>query len=60
MKVHYVKKATGTLKGTCTVDIHHLKPGDLDIPILIKDTAGDTVVDATITVYISTRKAKDH
>ena len=60
MNVRYLKKATGTLRGTCTVDIHNLRPGDLDIPISVKDTAGDTVADATITVYISSRKARDH
>lgn len=59
MNVRYLKKATGTLRGTCTVDIHHLKPGDLDIPISIEDAAGDIVAAATITVYISSRKAKD-
>jgi acyl-coenzyme A thioesterase PaaI-like protein len=60
MRVRYLKKATGTLKGTCTVDVHNLKPGDMNIPISIKDAEGDTVVDATITVYISTRKTKDN
>jgi acyl-coenzyme A thioesterase PaaI-like protein len=56
MNVRYLKKATGTLIGNCSIDIQKLKPGDLNIPISIKDTAGDIVADATITVYISARK----
>jgi acyl-coenzyme A thioesterase PaaI-like protein len=56
MSVRYLKKGKGKLTGKSLVDRVSLKPGDVDIPIEIINTSGETVADAVITVYISERR----
>ena len=56
MTVQYLKKARGKLVGECTVDQSILLPGDVRVPLEIKDEAGDIVLAAVITFYISERK----
>ena len=55
MSVRYLKKGKGRLTGTSQVDGAAIKPGDVDIPVVITNTAGETVADVKITVYISLR-----
>jgi acyl-coenzyme A thioesterase PaaI-like protein len=55
MTVQYVKKARGNLVGECSVDLSVLVPGDVEIPLEIKDEVGDTVLKAVIVFYISDR-----
>ena len=58
MTVNYTKKAKGSLTGFCSFDPNILVPGDIKIPVEIKDESGDTVVKATILFYISERPTK--
>jgi len=55
MTVQYIKKATGKLIGTCSFDPNILVPGDIRIPLEVKDLSGDTVLKTTILFYISNR-----
>lgn len=56
MTVQYTKKAKGDLIGECSVDPDILFPGDVKVPLDIKDKMGDTVLKAVIVFYISERK----
>jgi acyl-coenzyme A thioesterase PaaI-like protein len=58
MTVNYTKKAKGKLIGLCSFDPNILVPGDIKMPIDIKDESGDTVLRATILFYISERPNK--
>jgi acyl-coenzyme A thioesterase PaaI-like protein len=58
MTVNYTKKARGKLIGLCSFDPNTLVPGDIKMPIDIKDESGDTVLKATILFYISERPNK--
>lgn len=58
MTVNYTKKAKGKLIGLCSFDPNTLVPGDIKMPIDIKDESGDTVLKATILFYISERPVK--
>jgi uncharacterized protein (TIGR00369 family) len=53
MKVQYIKKAQGDLVGECSVDPSVLVPGDVEVPLWIKDGSGDIVLDAVIIFYVS-------
>lgn len=57
MTVQYLKKAKGKLVGKCSIDQSVLVPGDVKVPMEIKDGAGDTVLNAVIVFYISERKS---
>jgi acyl-coenzyme A thioesterase PaaI-like protein len=57
MTVCYLKKAKGTLTALCSFEPSILTPGDVLIPLQIMDSSGESVLDATITFYISERKA---
>jgi acyl-coenzyme A thioesterase PaaI-like protein len=57
MTVQYVKKAKGNLVGQCSIDQTVLVPGDVKVPLEIKDGTGDTVLKAVIVFYISERKS---
>lgn len=57
MTVQYVKKARGNLVGKCSIDMSILVPGDVKVPLEIKDGTGDTVLNAVIVFYISERKS---
>ena len=56
MTVQYIKKAKGKLAGKCSIDASTLVPGDVKVPVEIKDMTGDTVLNAAIVFYISERK----
>jgi len=58
MTVNYTKKAKGKLIGLCSFDPNILVPGDIKMPIEIKDESGDMVLKATILFYISERPNK--
>lgn len=53
MRVEYLKKAKGTLTGVCDIDPQILKPGDIDMPVVVTDASGNVVFKAWITLYIS-------
>jgi len=55
MTVRYLKKANGTLTGICAFDPMMLTPGDVVVPLEIKDGEGDAVLAAEITFYLSRR-----
>lgn len=55
--VQYIKKAKGKLIGECSVDPSVLVLGDVRVPLVIKDGAGDIVLNAMIIFYISERKS---
>ena len=57
MAVQYIKKARGKLVCECSVDLSVLQPGDIRVPLEIKDEAGDTVLNAAIVFYVSERKS---
>ena len=58
MTVNYTKKAKGKLIGLCSFDPNILVPGDIEIPIEVKDESGDIVLKAVILFYISERPVK--
>jgi len=53
MSVEYLKKAKGTITGICEFDPDSLVPGDVQLPLELQDEAGDTVLRARISFYIS-------
>jgi acyl-coenzyme A thioesterase PaaI-like protein len=55
MTVHYMKKARGKLVSECSVDPSILAPGDVRVPLEIKDGTGDTVLNAEIVFVVSER-----
>lgn len=55
MSVEYVKKAKGTITGICEFNPDILVPGDVRLPLEIKDESGDTVLRAIILFLISER-----
>ena len=59
MTVQYIKKAKGNLMGECSIDPSTLVPGDIKVPLEIKDDSGETVLNAEIVFYISERKEKN-
>jgi len=56
MAVQYTKKARGKLVSECSIDPSLLVPGDVRVPLKIKDGTGDSVLDAVIVFYVSERK----
>ncbi len=56
MTVQYIKKARGKLVGECSVDTGVLVPGDVRVPLEVRDVTGDTVLKAVINFHISERK----
>ena len=59
MTVQFIKKAKGNLVGKCSVDPSVLVPGDVRVPVEIKDGTGDTVLNAVIVFYIGKRKSEN-
>lgn len=57
MTVQFIKQAKGNLVGKCSVDPSVLVPGEVKVPLEIKDGKGDTVLNAMIGFYISERKS---
>jgi acyl-coenzyme A thioesterase PaaI-like protein len=56
MTVEYLKKAKGVLAGECRFDPLAFAPGEMAVPVEIRDGAGDAVVRAAITLYITEKK----
>ena len=56
MTVQYRKKAKGKLTGICSFDPAILTPGEVAVPLEIKNAAGETVLSADIVFYLSPRK----
>jgi hypothetical protein len=57
MSVEYVKKARGTLTSECKLDPEILVPGDVQVPLEIRDESGDVVLKANILFRLSERPA---
>lgn len=57
MTVQYIKKARGKLVAECSVDPSIFAPGDVSVPLVIKDGTGDAVLNAVIVFYITERKS---
>ncbi len=55
MMVRYLKKARGRLSGRSWIDPGAFSPGDRSVPVEIRDTAGDVVVRADITLSVTRR-----
>lgn len=55
MQVQYVAKATGTVTAISTFDPAIVVAGDVIIPIVVNNEAGDTVFSADITFYLSAK-----
>jgi acyl-coenzyme A thioesterase PaaI-like protein len=53
MSVSYLKKGRGTLTAECEFDPVALEPGDVTLPLEIKDRENDIVFTAEVTFYIS-------
>lgn len=53
MTVQYVAKAKGTITAISAFDPSIVKEGDVVIPIIVSNTASETVFTADITFYIS-------
>jgi len=58
MTVSYIKKATGPQTCVCEIDYPIVETGEKIIPLVIIDSAGDTVFSAEITFYISHKSPK--
>lgn len=59
MTVRYLKNCATTLTADCQFpQIKTLSPGDHVVPVIVKDTSGQIVFEADITVYISERPKK--
>ena len=58
MFVRYVRKAVGTLTGTATIPPIVVGPAhDIVVPVSVTNEAGESVLEAEITMYVSPRKA---
>ena len=58
MTVRYLKKAIGTLTGTAAIPpITEGLAQELLVPVTIANTAGETVVEADITMWVTPKKA---
>jgi acyl-coenzyme A thioesterase PaaI-like protein len=55
MTVQYLKKAKGKLTAHSELKEKFISPGDVSVPIEIKDNAGDVVTRAEIMMYVSPR-----
>lgn len=57
MDVAYVKKAKGTLTAVAEIPDNFFElpkyPGDVSMPVVVKDAQGDTVVTAKVHLYIT-------
>jgi len=63
MDVNYLKKSSGTLTCTSTVDPKTIftlpaYPGDVSIPVEVRNANGDLVTSATVRLWISENKPK--
>ncbi len=58
MTVSYLKKGKGRLESTCEFDSSIIREGDVVLPVILRDSAGQEVITAHITMYISSKKHK--
>ena len=58
MTVQYLKKAKGKLTGICSFDPKILVPGDISVPLEIKNANGEAVLSARILFYLSRRQER--
>ncbi len=56
MTVEYLKKAKGTLTGTSEIPADRITPGDVIVPVEVKNPSGETVFRAKITMYVTPKK----
>jgi acyl-coenzyme A thioesterase PaaI-like protein len=56
MTVSYLKKAKGIIESTCEFDSSIIQEGDIILPIVLRNVAGQKVFLADITMYISRKK----
>ena len=56
MTVNYVAKASGTITAISEFEPEIVKEGDVVIPIVVSNEAGETVFTADITFYVSNKK----
>ena len=56
MSVQYIMKAKGSLVGECSFEPSLLQPGDMKLPLEVKDQSETIVLKAEIIFYISKRK----
>jgi len=58
MTVRYLRKAIGTLTGTATIPPIAVGPArEIVVPVSVTNEAGEAVLEAEITMYVSPRKA---
>lgn len=58
MNIEYLKKATTDVSAEATVSADACASvGDVPVEVMVRDTAGETVVRAVITMYVSEAKA---
>jgi acyl-coenzyme A thioesterase PaaI-like protein len=60
MTVKYLKKAQGEMEGVCSFDPFVLSPGDVRIPVEIKDSSNEKVLDGEVVFYLSERKERQN
>ncbi len=59
MTVRYLKKAETDLVATAEVPpVAPAFSGDVIVPVKVRDRRGDTVMEADITMYVSSKKAR--
>lgn len=63
MNVRYLKKSTGELTATCSIDHEHFfelenYPAEVGLPVEVKNSDGVIVTDATVTLWISEKPKK--
>ena len=56
MTVFYLKKGKGMLESTCEFDSSIIQEGDIILPVVLRNVAGQKVFTADITMYISRKK----
>ena len=59
MAYFYLKKAKGRLLGITEFDPGIFVPGEVDIPIEVKNTAGEVVMKANILLYVTEKPDLD-
>lgn len=58
MTMEYVKKARGTITGTCDVDVpRSSERREIQVPVVMRDAGGDVVARATLRTLIGPKKS---
>lgn len=58
MTVSYRKISHGSVIGTCEIDAESLAPGEVPMPVSVKDEKGEEVFTAVITMYLSPKSGR--